>query len=51
VNPGLEGGEGETFVLSCPLFERRIQVTSSKKHWEGDAGYLEILDARLVAKA
>jgi diphthine-ammonia ligase len=51
VNPGLEGGEGETFVLSCPLFERRILVTSSKKHWEGDAGYLEILDARLVAKA
>jgi ABC transporter with metal-binding/Fe-S-binding domain ATP-binding protein len=51
VNPGLEGGEGETFVLDCPLFSRRIQVTSSKKHWEGDAGYLEIIDAHLVAKA
>ena len=51
VNPGLEGGEGETFVLDCPLFDRRIQVVSSKKHWKGDAGYLEILDARLVAKA
>jgi ABC transporter with metal-binding/Fe-S-binding domain ATP-binding protein len=50
VNPGLEGGEGETFVLDCPLFDRRIQVTSSRKHWEGDAGYLEILDAHLVAK-
>jgi len=50
VNPGLEGGEGETFVLDCPLFDRRIQVVSSKKHWHGDAGYLEILDARLVAK-
>jgi ABC transporter with metal-binding/Fe-S-binding domain ATP-binding protein len=50
VNPGLEGGEGETFVLDCPLFDRRIQVTSSKKHWKGDAGYLEILDAHLVAK-
>ena len=50
VNPGLEGGEGETFVLDCPLFDRRIRVTSSKKHWEGDAGYLEILEARLVAK-
>jgi ABC transporter with metal-binding/Fe-S-binding domain ATP-binding protein len=50
VNPGLEGGEGETFVLDCPLFERRIQVTASKKHWQGDAGYLEILDAHLVAK-
>jgi diphthine-ammonia ligase len=51
VNPGLEGGEGETFVLDCPLFDRRIEVVSSKKHWAGDAGYLEILDARLVAKA
>jgi diphthine-ammonia ligase len=51
VSPGLEGGEGETFVLDCPLFDRRIRVVSSKKHWKGDAGYLEILDARLVAKA
>ncbi len=51
VNPGLEGGEGETFVLDCPLFDRRIRVVSSKKHWKGDAGYLEIVDARLVAKA
>ena len=50
VNPGLEGGEGETFVLDCPLFDRRIEVVSSRKHWERDAGYLEILDARLVAK-
>jgi diphthine-ammonia ligase len=50
VNPGLEGGEGETFVLDCPLFDRRIRVVSSAKHWKGDAGYLEILDARLVAK-
>jgi diphthine-ammonia ligase len=51
VNPALEGGEGETFVLDCPLFDRRIRVVSSKKHWKGDAGYLEILDAHLVAKA
>jgi diphthine-ammonia ligase len=50
VNPGLEGGEGETFVLDCPLFDRRIEVVSSKKHWKGDSGYLEILDAHLIAK-
>jgi len=47
LNAGLEGGEGETFVLDCPIFFRRIEVVSSKKHWEGDRGYLEILDARL----
>jgi diphthine-ammonia ligase len=51
VNPGLEGGEGETFVLDCPLFDRKIEVVSSGKHWKGDSGYLEILDARLVPKA
>jgi diphthine-ammonia ligase len=51
VNPGLEGGEGETFVLDCPLFDRRIRLVSSKKHWKGDAGYLEILDAHLAVKA
>jgi len=50
VNPGLEGGEGETFVLDCPLFDRRISVVSSRRHWQGDAGYLEILEARLVPK-
>ena len=50
VHPGLEGGEGETFVLDCPLFRQRIEVTASKKHWQGDAGYLEILGARLVPK-
>ncbi|MDG6966108.1 MAG: TIGR00289 family protein [Nitrososphaerota archaeon] len=50
INPALEGGEGETFVLDCPLFDRRIDVVSSKKHWNGDSGYLEILEARLIPK-
>jgi diphthine-ammonia ligase len=44
---GFEGGEGETFVLGCPMFARRIEVTRSVAHWEGDSGYLEILDASL----
>ncbi|HKT21009.1 MAG TPA: hypothetical protein VJR06_00085, partial [Nitrososphaerales archaeon] len=48
---GLEGGEGETFVLDAPFFSRRIDVRSSTKHWSGDSGYLEITDAALVAKA
>lgn len=47
---GLEGGEGETFVLDAPMFSRRIEVLSATKHWKGDSGYLEITDARLVAK-
>ena len=48
---GLEGGEGETLVLDAPCFSRRLEVTSSAKHWKGDSGYLEILDAALVPKA
>ena len=50
MHAALEGGEGETFVLDCPLFEERIEITSSKKHWNGQAGRLEILEARLVEK-
>lgn len=48
---GLEGGEGETFVLDCPLFKMRIEVLSSEKHWLGDRGHLEIREARLVEKS
>lgn len=45
---GLEGGEGETFVLGCPLFKGRIEVLESTAHWRADSGYLQISRARLV---
>lgn len=48
---GLEGGEGETFVLDCPLFRSRIDILESTPHWKGDAGYLQISKARLAPKA
>ena len=48
---GLEGGEGETFVLDAPFFSKRIEIRSSEKHWKGESGYLEIKDAALVPKA
>jgi len=47
---GLEGGEGETFVLDAPSFAKRVEVRSGVKHWSGDAGYYEIADAALVTK-
>ena len=47
---GLEGGEGESFVLDCPLFSKKIEVVSSQKHWRGDSGFLEIREARAVPK-
>jgi ABC transporter with metal-binding/Fe-S-binding domain ATP-binding protein len=48
---GLEGGEGETFVLDAPSFSKRVDIRSTEKHWARDAGYLEIKDAALVQKA
>ncbi len=47
---GLEGGEGETFVLDGPPFSKRVEVKSAVKHWKGDSGYLEITDAVLASK-
>ena len=47
---GLEGGEGETFVLDCPAFSQRIEVVGSVTHWKGVRGFYEVTDARLVPK-
>jgi diphthine-ammonia ligase len=48
---GLEGGEGETFVIDAPFFSRRVEILEAAKHWRGDSGYLEITDAKLVPKS
>ncbi len=50
MHAALEGGEGETFVLDSPIFRERVEILSSRKHWNGMAGRLEILEARLVPK-
>lgn len=47
---GLEGGEGETFVLDCPAFSERIEVSGGIRHWKGVYGYYEIMNAKLVPK-
>ena len=51
LNATLEGGEGETFVLDCPLFDMKIEIISSEKRWDGVSGRLEIQEARLVPKS
>ena len=43
VHPAGEGGEFETFVLYCPLFERPLQViganfTGEKNSWKMELG-------------
>lgn len=49
-HPGLEGGEGETFVLDCPLFKSTVAVGRAETHWRGDSGNYEILEASLMPK-
>ena len=43
-NLNFEGGEAETFVVDCPLYSYPIQITKSKKIWDGYRGTLEIND-------
>jgi len=50
-NAALEGGEGETLVLDCPLFiKERLRVVESRKKWNGYQGLLEITKAELEPK-
>ncbi len=44
IHVGGEGGEYETFVLNCPLFNKKIEILDSVKHWDAKirSGWLEI---------
>ncbi len=50
IHLGFEGGEGETLVLDCPLFKKRIEVAESKIIMENectgrlDIGKIELRD-------
>jgi diphthine-ammonia ligase len=50
VSVAFEGGEAETFVIGAPLFRSNLSIVSSKRHWHGDSGYLELEEVRLQAK-
>jgi diphthine-ammonia ligase len=50
-NASLEGGEGETLVLDCPIYlNHRIKIVSAKRVWDGYRGRFEIDRAELVPK-
>jgi len=46
---GFEGGEAESLVLSCPLFERRIEILDFEIKWDNktESGEMIIKKARL----
>jgi len=45
-----EGGEGETLVIDCPIFYKRLQVRKANIRWDGQRGIFEILEVALVEK-
>ncbi len=51
LNPSFEGGEAETFVLDCPLFEWPIAIRRSSTTWDGYRGTFEIQEAYLEKHA
>ncbi len=50
-NLNFEGGEAETFVLNCPLFEKPLLIQNSTTEWDGYRGRFEILEAKLEDNA
>jgi len=50
-NLNFEGGEAETFVTNCPLFEKPLLIQDSTTEWDGYRGRFEILEAKLKDNA
>jgi uncharacterized protein (TIGR00290 family) len=49
-NLNFEGGEAETLVLDCPLFQKRLEVRNANVIWDGQRGIFEILEVALIQK-
>ncbi len=50
IHLAFEGGEAETMVLDCPLFQKRIRILEAEKVWDQDSGHLSIKRAVLEDK-
>lgn len=50
IHVGFEGGEAETLVLDCPIFNKRVKIIESETIWEKDNGYFLIKEAELEDK-
>ena len=50
-NLNFEGGEAETFVINCPLFEKSLFIQDSSTEWDGYRGRFEILEVKLKDNA
>lgn len=52
INIAFEGGEAETFVLDCPLFNKKIEIMDAEKIWDlrTRSGVLRINEVRMIDK-
>jgi len=50
INLAFEGGEAETLVLDCPVFNKKIIINQAEKIWDRDHGYFLIKEASLQDK-
>jgi ABC transporter with metal-binding/Fe-S-binding domain ATP-binding protein len=52
INISGEGGEFETLVLDCPIFDKRILIKSFEKIWDEKthSGYIKINEVKLIEK-
>ena len=50
INIAFEGGEAESLVINCPIFEKRVEIISAKKEWYFDNGVYVVEDAILKDK-
>ncbi len=49
-NLTFEGGEAETLVVDCPLYQKKLHITTAAAYWDGQRGMFEIQDVALVEK-
>jgi len=49
-NLTFEGGEAETLVIDCPLYQKKLQVNTAASYWDGQRGIFEIQEVALIEK-
>jgi predicted ATP pyrophosphatase (TIGR00289 family) len=49
-NLNFEGGEGETLVVDCPIYKKKLEIREGIVRWFGDNGIFEITDYELIDK-
>jgi diphthine-ammonia ligase len=49
-NLTFEGGEAETLVIDCPLYQKQLQIKAAAAYWDGQRGIFEIRDVALIEK-